>query len=246
MCCYPLYKAQLTQYPHFDNNYFVDFVDPSDSAWVNPHRGSIKPYIPKHELTQLFNLSALFDNVSHVFCSDFFRQYYSTVEPIDLCSLSEVSKSCYLATKADLIWNVQLKKLLPNVTPLSKIESLFISRHQFQIIFKRLHDTKKPFRAQLQHNFERINELKSSLLQLEAYLKMLNHSKNSRAYTTAPEHEYLEILVGSDYDGSINSINPTSQQGRCLAAFRYIDQEFNDQNKLKNTILSAECKCCIL
>ena len=243
MMCFPL-RAKVTEYPHPDNNYFVDLVDPTQPGWVNPHANykSIEPFKPKAGLPRS---NIPLEQPALLFSSDFFGPYWEILQPKDLCSLSEANKSCYFAAKADLIWKIQMKKFLPNVTCLQARDCLFSPRQQFQIIFKTVHDRKKPFAAQLQHNFEKIEEFKSILAELEAFLIGLNLSKKHRTYTASEERNWLRRLVGNDYDGSIESIDPTSQQGRCLAAFRFIHQEFNDPQKFKDMLLSSGCGCAL-
>jgi hypothetical protein len=85
---------------------------------------------------------------------DAFNRIFVFLEPKDLVHFSQVSKCCYLATKAGIIWEIQLQKCFPKTKTLPEKICSFSPEQQFKIYFKRMNDEKRPYIAQLERNNE--------------------------------------------------------------------------------------------
>jgi hypothetical protein len=83
---------------------------------------------------------------------DAFNRVFVFLEPKDLVNFSAVSKCCYLATKVDIIWVIQLQNCFPNINPLPTKVCSLSPEHQFKIYFKKVNDEKKPYNAQITRN----------------------------------------------------------------------------------------------
>jgi hypothetical protein len=245
--------------PTPSNNYCVNFEDHYQVRdkeldkltvyyWSNPYartQKSIKPYVPCDSiaLTSLTFFEKI--NTSGLDCcicdsKDAFSTLFIILDPKDLVNFSETSKCCYLATKTDIIWQYQLKKLLPNVCCLSKFTCTFTPEQQFQIVFKKIHDRKKPFIAQLEHVREKTKEIaiiaidKIELIMRDAVHLSVNdkffsqikydleNNQKSIEELEASISEYVEFLMQSE-----DPINIDEKQRKIYNATNW------HQNRLK-------------
>jgi hypothetical protein len=199
-----------------------------DHTTSNPNQTKIQPYIPcdNSALKSLFEENI--QEIKCISCSEYYfldglkdalTTIYIQLEPKDLVIFSEVSRCCYLAMKSNAVWQIQLYKLLPNVKFLVTQVCSFTPEQQFQIIFHKICNRKKPFIAQLQHYEERVLEIKE----------------------TMKESYSLNIFRELDYDGRPESIDPTSSIGQCLTALRLIcPMEFDKQTIFVEHIMASE------
>jgi hypothetical protein len=138
----------------------------------------IKPRIPFDNQELLENCKAVYDknredrtslqlldNNSGAFfrsSQDVSNKIFVRLSPKDLANFSTISKCCYLATKADLIWEIQLQNCFPGTTILSKQQCSFSPEQQFKIYYHARNELSKPFIVQLQINHAFIAELRGS------------------------------------------------------------------------------------
>ncbi len=204
--------------PGTDNHHCVNFAELSkgEIVWKNPRACSIfKPFIiPKFDRfanQQLaekcgVNLETGEDHYSGAkFALEPMIDSMVMLDPKDLASLSQVSIRCYLATKTNAIWEAQFTKFFPEIKPLRES---FSTEWQFKIYFKRMVDEMQIYKCQFKHN--------------QKVWKKSNKVKNIT----------IE-LFGANYNGTKETIDPSSQQGRCLLAITTgVPDAFNDQDKL--------------
>lgn len=117
-----------------------------------------KVYMQNCQLVATFSNSGAFFRSSQ----DAFNRVFVYLSPKDLAHFSKVSKCCYLATKADIIWEIQLQNCFPNVKTLPKQLCSFSPEQQFKIYFKRVNDELKPYNAQFERNNVVIGHLRGS------------------------------------------------------------------------------------
>jgi hypothetical protein len=164
--------TQLTFVPSPENHFGVHFGDRLDTGirdpsafWKNPYASSIiRPYVPsdntdliikcKDTFNQHMHNPLTFDSSGAIFraLQDAFNITFIYLNPKDLVNFSEVNKCCYLATKANVVWQLQFKNLCPNTTLLPKEKCCFPPEQQFKIYFKRINDELKPYKAQFERN----------------------------------------------------------------------------------------------
>ena len=180
---------------------------------------------------------------------------------------SSVCKFFYSASKADSIWKVQLCKFLPNVTVVDPNLCIFTPEQQYKVIFKRIENECKPYIAKFNHNQEIINDWLSDLKSLEVQFQEAGGKEAAARHAeflrqlirigdlstqpeTCPDYQagqsytkiailrrYLSIMCGANYDGTIESIDPMSIQGRILNAINVlVPNAFNDQEKFESVI----------
>jgi hypothetical protein len=164
--------------PNSSNNYFVIFdarrhwclKESGPLPWA-PNLQTTLPFVPKenkdlaHQFYQSTNSRSFDSIVFENSCTqvDVFSIISADLDPKDLGNFSEVSKSCYLATKTDTVWSIQLQKLFPDVmiSPRKNFslgsekqhQIVFDPEKQFQIVFHLIKQTKKPYEIQVK--FER-------------------------------------------------------------------------------------------
>lgn len=173
----------LNPVPSSSNNYLVDFRYPTNQGnfiWKNhpwapaPHK--IVPFAPRENkvLVESFNksINSRFFNsfeFENSCAGDNFVVISINLDPKDLVNFSEVSKFCYLATKTETIWYMQLQKFFPNVV-ISNKKRFALERHypfemvlspeqQFQIVFHRINEIEKPYRCQIKFLHKELHEL---------------------------------------------------------------------------------------
>jgi len=219
--------------PTPSNNYCVKFGqwtinEQGESTYVaNPYiLKSIKPYIPCESIALTSSTFFKKINTSGMDCCIYdSKEAFSTIfiflDTKNLVNFSETSKCCYLATKTDIIWQYQLKKLLPNVCCLSKFTCTFTPEQQFQIVFKKLNDRKKPFIAQLVYVCERIKELDI----------IIDGPRE-------PDEQGRFAFIDAQIDKTLNF---TDNEGNCHFALNSItSMEFDIQEKFEIIIQSSE------
>jgi hypothetical protein len=154
---------------HF-NVFFKDVTaktDPTsvEQIWSNPYASQIiKPYFPSDNQDLLNTCREVFKKNSEsmttlqesgaFFCSlqDASNRIFVCLSLKDLVNFSTISKCCYLATKADCIWEIQLQNCFPNTKILSKQRCSFSPEQQFKIYFKKMNDELKLYIAQFERN----------------------------------------------------------------------------------------------
>lgn len=228
----------LTQsLPTKENDYWVSFKDWGDAVssdspeWINPLAGKVFPtYIPcPSTLKEDFTKEISFEN-RNVICLDLFVPSLITLAPNDLCSLSLVSKCCYVALRADAIWSGKVQDLLPNVRCISLQKCTFSPEQQFQIVFKKIQNRKAPFELQYQHWQTRFTD---KIAAIEACDATPEGKKNATTRANA-------FFAGLTYEGTAESIHSWSKVGQCLYALKMIPEEFDDQTIFEEIILGAQ------
>jgi hypothetical protein len=134
----------------------------------------------------------------------------------------QVSKCCYAATKADSIWEYKLNELYGGLKCIPKERCGFNTEQQVKIVYKRTWWLLNKCKLQKQKNYESI-------------LRFYN------CYTA--RWDQLRPLVGSDYRGTLESIDPFSKQGRvitCIKQLKMDCQEFSKPDSFKSYLEKAK------
>jgi hypothetical protein len=278
---------QLTSYlmPLTQNHFGVRFdgdepeaIPYLSSAWTNPYiKSVIQPYLPADhkELIAIFQNTCSSitppgssDAMFHLYRDPFTRCYVDFTLK-DLANFSQVSKCCYLAAKSDAVWDIQLRKLLPNVISLSTCS--FSSKQQFRIIFERIHQELRPYIAQFQRNEEVLHVLRGpnghggTVDRAWEKYQSLGGTQARNTFLASPwdvvynswdspkgriQRAYYEyesknlrriLLAGDHYNGTVKSMNAKSQQSLCLRAIdELVPGQFNDQEKFEEVIQESE------
>ena len=260
--------------------------------WKNPHlRSTILPYIPEdnkgliktferaviESYKQLPNVSKEKTSSGEVTfsCRDVTVYIVSNLDLKDLIRFSKVNKCCFLATKADIVWRIQLCKLLPQVECKNSNLCTFTPEQQFKIIYKRMVNARNPFVARYNYNTEKYRKLKSQLEEtelefekagsqgiIESWRKEMTdlqkggmdfeagdvHLMSSPNYHAAQLEDKVMLLrsqisslVGQDFDGSIESLDPYCFQAKILTAVQItLPDVFNNQEKFDEEIEKAQ------
>ncbi len=186
----------------------------------------------------------------------------SLLDPKDVANLAETSKCCYSATKINFIWEVQLYKLFPNVKNMDNALCSFSPEQQFKVYFKRMNDELKPYTFQFKSQDGLLKELRgpngmdgtihAAWQELEKEGGMskgfelvqggIYDAKSIAAISLYNDLNLQRIdLAGNNYNGTHETINPASLQGRCLNAINnLVPQAFDDQERFEQTIQRAE------
>ena len=248
------------------DNYFCIAIETRGELFPY-NRSAIKPFVPSdnqklvilcestyNQYKQTLNLNqtgALFYELKEPFVLTF-----AHLDPRDLARFSTVSKCCFLATKYPLIWETQLKKLLPDVNFISSTLCKFSDEQQFKIIFKRINDELKPYLLQLKKNNEVLNELRGSNGMngaIDRAWKDYTHIGTTtkvwtndgwQAYDKYTSLDRLRTcLAGNSYNGQANTIDSESQQGRLLKAINHdVHHAFNHQDQFDEIIRKSEAQ----
>jgi hypothetical protein len=162
---------------HFVGVYFEDWWkldEPSNGLSgfaVRPYASKIQPYLPVQAQGLVKRCQGMYEKYSKegsfnengsrfYFCRDPLRNVFRDLSPQDLASFSEVSSCCYLVTKIEIIWEDQLKKLLPKTCIIPQTKSCFSSEEQFKIIFKTIQEVRRPYDIQFKKNEARLCKLR--------------------------------------------------------------------------------------
>ena len=137
-----------------------------------------------------------------------FNSMLVVLDPKDWANLSQVGICCYGATKIETIWKTQLLKIFPALRPLPQYGNTIPTEWQFKIYYKRMIDEIQIYKYQFQHN--------------QKVWKKNKKVTNDKTVAT----------FGKGYNGTEESIELNSQQGRCLRAIRGgVLGAFNDPDK---------------
>lgn len=196
--------------------------------------------------------------------ADAFNRMLIQIDLNSLVNFSEVSKCCYLAAKADRLWNVQFQKLFPHIQPMTT--SRYSSEQQFKAYFIHFNCTLKLYKEKFKKNSDALNELNIDIIKAhskfeayggqEAYTRFLRAQcastlNETRIAAGIKVHYALAnfarlmhercILVGDTYNGTIQSVSPNSQLKRCLDAINIlIPRSFNNQKQFEEYIKKSE------
>jgi hypothetical protein len=180
----------------------------------------------------------------------------------DVISFSQVNKCCYLASKANCIWEGQLRELFPSLTSIPANQCGFSVQQQFVIYFTRMKNEQRSYQIQFARNQARIKELRGStgfngaidaawkeferaggVHALHAFRKQISRFRHntkieieiSKFYNTynALNNEFIK-LAGYGSDGT--SALPGSEQETCQLAIDAIPKDFDHQDKFEKTI----------
>jgi hypothetical protein len=256
--------AQVANY-YYNPDELSDKGDPFGVLFPNGGRtytAHIQPFIPSNgdELIELFNQSKPANSESSFFLpQDSNLAIFKLLAPEDLANLSETSTFMYIATKSSLIWETWLSTPPFALEPVS--DTKLTHEQQFKIIFNKAQRKIKPYRDQYILNEKQIMLLRgpngndglfSQTLKIKNDFEAeLNRSDDIMIYTLAERiREYyawahrdannnLSILVGGHFNGTRESIDPHSQQGRCLNAIETIPSQIT-QKEFEETIIDAE------
>ncbi len=171
--------------PTLENDFNLKIRDEHDAKkkliWTNPHLNSaITPYIPSEDDKELLaacqaalenvNLNSLDGFNPEVFftTNDVSVIIFSQVDPQTLSRCTKVSRAFHLVTKNQTIWANQLANFLPNAKPLGSEICIFSTQQQFQIIYKKINDLRKPYYARFDYIKERSNTIMAALKPLNA------------------------------------------------------------------------------
>lgn len=250
------FTSQMNVEPNFSNDYLVDFIDWSGvttgganlSPWINPLGKTthlIQPFIPGDcgQLTELFKECINHEHLSSIFCLPAFCESLVVIDLNDLMNLSLVSKCCYIATKSNLLWQGKVNFLLSNVYCMPQSKCSFAPEQQFQIVFKELQNRKAPFQLQYKHDMEKIDRLvKEQYTTTRSWTVFLQQWVNPVEDDNIKKEAFRVLFcnrLGENYDGTPESISPTCNPGRCLAALKLIPNEFNNQAAFELLITAA-------
>jgi len=229
----------LTDTPPFG----VQFVDltkgdpPLKIIWNNPNACSvIKPFIKPNcdEFKNLFfaanypvnHQTGKDGQLGKMFSLDPFVKSLCMLDLKDLANFSQTSICCYYAAKAEVIWDKQFVKFFSKVNPLPHLPRKLLPKGDGVINIKvvSLFFSKE---WQFKIYFKRMID------ELKIYKEQFNH--NQEIYDVHMD------LYGWNYNGSEESIDPKSQQGRCLYAINHgVLEMFNDQTKFNAMIYRAQ------
>ena len=188
-----------TVIPTLENNFDLRIEAQRDSRsqvlWKNPHMNSvITPYIPSDgDQALLESCKAAFEKVNPLaaltpeavfMTNDVSVIIFSLVDPQTLSRCTKVSKSFHWVTKNQTIWRNQLASLVPNAKPLGAEVCIFSTQQQFQIIYKKINDLRKPYYAIMDYLKERIPTIIAELKLLGAEVEALG---GNEAVETAEE-----------------------------------------------------------
>ncbi len=151
-------------------------------VWQNPYLNlAITPYIPSGDKELVASCQTVFNDMRNssvvtldesiklevfLWTNDVSVLIFSQLDLVTLSSCSKVSKCFHWITKASFIWAKQLTNLLPNVKPLKPEVCIFSTQQQFQIIYTKINDYKKPY-------FARFDRIKETSLTLKNELKQV-------------------------------------------------------------------------
>ncbi len=150
--------------------------------------------------------------------------------------LGQVSKCCYAATKADSIWEYKLNELYGGLKYLPKEQCGFNPEQQVKIVYKRTWWLLNKCRLQYQKNYESI------LRVYDCYTDRFHCYENSAEYYASCRRQ-LWPLVGNNYCGTLESINPFSKQGRvieCIKQLKMDCQELSKPDSFKSYLEKAK------
>lgn len=227
--------------PSLDNLYLVSFgdmqslikTDYKNGPWVHLLRSQIvMPFIPcdNDNRVRSFEKDTIAMRYNYPFLnSDPMRNVLATITTRELLNFSEASKSFYLAVRSNAIWETKLKRLLPSTHYLT--ECAFNPEQQFQIVFYRISKMKKPYDLQLQQYENAAWDLENKIEGLKSQKPIVTDNELRKG---------LIELRGQDFDGTQESIAPSSKMGRCLNACHLIAIEFNNQDRFEGTIRASE------
>ncbi|GEM_PF-6661704 len=225
--------------PCEENNYLVTFKDYTDSKgrrctdpWTNPLSEKYELYVPG-VFPLDFKKHLKGDEDKPVFCQDFYIPYLTQLEPWEIESLSRINKLCFTVMQNSAIWLQKAKYLLPRVSFLSPDKCSFNAKQQFQIIFKAIQYRNALFQSQKDHWEMKFKDMTASLTASKEDPDSLDNLNNSYLLT---QQRYF----GSNYNGTVGSINLSSYVGKCLIALSKIPEEFNHQTKFAKLISKAE------
>jgi len=185
--------------------------------------------------------------------------FFSFLSPANIVNFSEVNKRCYLMTKNESIWRIQLNKLLPNVSIIPESECGFSANKQFEVIFFLFKKAENLFKGQYSRNEADLlrlrgpngnnGELESVTKEYESIKEKTKettrHHRSMEAHKARAKYDAYQtwhrILAGATYDGTRSTIDPESLQGKLLKA---IEQDvpvfFNDQSRFKEAIMDSK------
>ena len=176
--------APLSVIPTLENNFIlgigVEYDAQSTILWRNPRSISkITPYIPSEDDKELLaSCEAAFKNVNLNSLDGFNTEalfttndvsviIFSQVDPQTLSRCTKVSRAFHWVTKNPTIWENQLANFLPNAQPLGSNICIFSTQQQFQIIYKKIDDLRKPYHARMDYVKERIKTIIAELKPLK-------------------------------------------------------------------------------
>jgi len=153
-----------------------------ETKWENPYLGiTITPYIPKGNI----NLPKTGTNGQE----SLFLHHDTTVIILshlnlkNVINFSTVSKCCFLATKADAIWHVQLYNLLPAVKVIVPTLCAFSPEQQFKIIYKRIDNECKPYLIKFNYNLTQAVEMRNNLNALKLQFQKAGGEEANTKYS---------------------------------------------------------------
>jgi hypothetical protein len=214
----------------------------------------IKPYVPKDasDFSQTLN-----PNSSEWTIDRIKDPLFPLLGPKDIANFSEVSKGCYSIAKCESIWLFQLNKSFSNVNSVSIEKFGFDVKKQFEIIFKRVQDEKKPFVDQYKRNEADLLRLlgpngddgelqKAKKRHEEITLKEKGGHRSMDGFTVKLESGAyqlwrIELVGGKTYNGTRGTISPESLQGKLLTAIEQkVPEHFNNQQQFEEVILASK------
>jgi hypothetical protein len=222
------------------------------------HGYSITPYVPTEadKLNQTFYDGM--EGIIHLI-QDPLVKSFTILIPKDLANFSEVSKGCYSVTKCELIWLFQLNKLFPNVKHVPKEFCGFNIKKQFEILFKRVQDERKPFIEQYNKNEAELRFLrgptgfdgevdrtyKGYRQAVQAYESddtSLAETKADWKWKEYNAREYHRMMLGGQfYDGTIYTLGANSLQSRLLTEIEHgAPLHFNNQLEFEAAIRASK------
>ncbi len=148
---------------------------------------------------------------------------YLSLEQITI--FGQVSKCCHLATKTDSIWEYKLNKLYGGLKCVPKEQCGFNAEQQVKIIYKRTWWLLNKHKLKQQKNYESILRFYNGYT-----ARSIPYCENSAEYYTFCWNQ-LRPLVGMNYQGTLESIDPLSKQGRVIECIKQLKLDCQELSK---------------
>lgn len=268
--------------PSLQNHFGVTFGDPRSHDNVkikepleNPYASKINnAYVPhesdlpivSHRTFQEYKKDPKsLDTSGAIFITyeSYFNHVAVYLDLKDLANFSQTSKCCYLASKANGLWDIQFSKRFPHTLLMPKEKCGFSKEQQFKIYFKRHQDHLKIYKTQqdinqlvldklvvpngndgICHEYQMMyQELGGERELRNALCDALNAPKTDaippiiQVITKRNVFQsILKKLAGPNYDGTVASIDSNSQQARCLFAIENLPGALDNQVEFENWI----------
>ncbi len=183
------------------------------------------------------------------------------LDPVSFAQFCKTCKYCYSISKESLFWKNLFMQNLPKIVP--SVSSSLSTEYQFKIVFKQFAQLRCPLKAhqaalkveilglrgpngfdgRIDEKWKHYDEFNQHYIQFSPAVKFQTASALSDLYSQySVLHFRLKDIAGDHFQGTNETVDPSSELGKVIGQIESNEQMFTDQTEFETFVRIVELK----